>query len=62
MGVPYASSWPEGQMQCSKQCPGTLQPPGRDVASPEEWSSMRRRGYPTPAWLGVGPQPLMYGI
>ena len=23
---------------------------------------MRRRGYPTPAWLGVGPQPLMYGI
>jgi len=23
---------------------------------------MRRRGYPTPAWLGVGSQPLMYGI
>ena len=22
---------------------------------------MRRHG-PTPAWLGVGPQPLMYGI
>ncbi len=25
-------------------------------------STMRRRGYPTPAWLGAGPQPLMYGI
>ena len=56
MWVPCASSWPEGHMQCSKQCPGHKHPEQLD-----EWlraqrvvEHMRRCGYPTPAWLGVG--------
>ena len=54
MGVPCASSWPEGQMQSQSSAPGTPRPPGRDVASPESGRAHARARLPTPAWLGVG--------
>jgi len=52
----------EGRCSAQSMAPGTPRPAGRVVESQESVENMRRSVYPTPAWLGVGATPLMYGI
>jgi hypothetical protein len=52
MRVLCASSWPEGQMQCSKQSPGhTPNHLDETLRAQRVVEHMRRRDYPTPAAL-----------